>query len=252
MIRYEFAGGVATLTMERAPLNVLNIELLAILNRQLDEIAADPKVTVLLLRSSLEKGFSAGVDVADHVPEKVHQMLTSFHRAIRLIDRWNKISIAQVHGVCLGGAAELAFGCDLVIAEENAVFGFPEIDLGCFAPVAAAHLPNRVGWQIAAEYLFTGRRFGAKEAYNRGLVNAIAPAKELAKTASDYATAIASKSPAVLRISRRVMRESRETPFSQALWMSEEAYREQLLATEDCKEGLRSFQEKRPPKWTGK
>lgn len=252
MIRYEFQGGIATLTMERAPLNVFNIEFLTNLNRILDEVAADPKVHVVLVRSSLEKGFSAGVDVADHVPEKVHQMLTAFHRAIRLLDRWSKISVAQVHGICLGGAAELAFGCDLVVAEENAVFGFPEIDLGCFAPVAAANLSNRVGWHVAAEYLFTGRRFGAREAYNRGLVNAIAPAAELAKTAGDYASAIASKSPSVLRISRRVLRESREVPFAQALWASEEAYREQLLATEDCKEGIKAFQEKRPPKWMGK
>jgi len=226
--------------------------MLGVLNRLLDEIAAENKANVVVIRSGIAKGFSAGVDVADHVPEHVHQMLTSFHRAVRLLDRWNRVSIAQVHGVCLGGGAELAFACDLVVAGESADFGFPEIDLGCFPPVAAATLPNRIGWHAAAEFVLTGRRFGAIEARQRGLVNAAAPDAELEKLTEDYARALEAKSPAVLRITRRAMRESREVPFAQALWSCEEIYREQLLPTEDAKEGVRAYLEKRKPRWSGK
>lgn len=252
MIRYELKNGVAVLHLEAAPLNILGIEMLETLNRMLDEISADPKVQVVLLRSSIAKVFSAGAAVGDHMPDKVNKMLTAFHRVVRTLDRWNKVSVAEVDGICLGGGAELAFACDLVVASERTEFGFPEIDLGCFPPVAAASLANRIGWHFAADYVLTGRRFKANEAMQRGLVNRVVTEAELSKAAWDYAEALTQKSASVLRLTRRALRESREVPFAQALWACEEMFREQLIRSEDYNEGLQAFLEKRPARWSGR
>ena len=122
--------------------------------------------------------FSAGVDIKAHVPEQVHEMLTSFHAAIRTVINSRKVTIAQVEGACLGGGAELAAVCDMVYTARDARWGFPEIKLACFPPVAAVVLPALVGQKRASELILTGRQISGDEAVAIGLANRSANARK--------------------------------------------------------------------------
>ncbi len=115
------------------------------------------------------KAFSAGVDVAAHTPDKVEEMLAKFHGVIRALVATKKVTIAAVHGHCLGGGAELAMVCDMVYTTEDAQWGFPEIKLGCYPPVACAALAAIVGQKRAAELILTGRTISGREAAQIGL-----------------------------------------------------------------------------------
>src|SRR5204862_5476820 len=121
----------------------------------LAEIEADSKIYSIVFRGE-GKGFSAGVDVAAHTPDRVASMLEKFHAVIRALVASRKVTIAAVHGNCLGGGAELAMICDIVITSADATWGFPEINLGCFPPVAATALSALIGQKRAADLMLTG------------------------------------------------------------------------------------------------
>src|SRR5690606_10986236 len=134
----------ATIELARPPRNILDLGLLADLERAANELAADPELQVVLLRGS-ERAFSAGVSVQDHTPDKIDRMLASFHGAVRRLRALDAFTVALVDGHCLGGGLELATACDLVVATDRARFGLPEIRLGCYPPVALALYPRRIG-----------------------------------------------------------------------------------------------------------
>lgn len=243
---------VATLTLDRPPLNVLDLDLLEALNRATEELAAEGEdLQVLLLRSGCEKAFSAGVAVEDHVRERLEAMLETFHRSLTRLRETSAITVAAVHGHCLGGGMELALACDLVIASRDARFGQPEVKLGCYPPFAAALYPRRIGRGHTLDLLLTGRTLSAEEAELRGLVQRLAEPEELQEAARDLVAEIAAMSPAVTPRIKRAVRAA-ERPFAEALAESERIYREELAATEDMEEGLQAFMEKRPPVWRGK
>jgi cyclohexa-1,5-dienecarbonyl-CoA hydratase len=169
-VRLHREGRVATLTIDRPPLNILDIPTIDHLGAQLAEAAADPGILVIVLRGAGERGFSAGVAVQDHTPDRVGPMLDSLHATIRRLRDLDLITIAAVHGHCLGGGMELAMACDLVIASGDARFAQPEIELGCFPPVATALLPQRIGAGLTLDLALTGRMLTATEAERLGLV----------------------------------------------------------------------------------
>src|SRR4051812_1971169 len=148
-------GPVASITLRNPPLNVIDIRMMEEIAQVLAEIEALPRVSVLILTAE-GNVFSAGVDVAAHAPDKIEEMLSKFHGVIRSLVAAKKVTIASVHGLCLGGAAELAMICDLVYTSEDAEWGFPEIKLGCYPPVACTALAALVGQKRAAEMILTG------------------------------------------------------------------------------------------------
>ena len=158
------------LSCDHPPLNVIDIPMMEELAQSLAEIEARSDVSVIVL-SGEGKAFSAGVDVAAHTPDKVEEMLTKFHAVIRALVATKKVTIAAVHGHCLGGGAELAMVCDLVYTTASAQWGFPEIKLGCYPPVACTALAALVGQKRAAELILTGRTISGKEAAEIGLAN---------------------------------------------------------------------------------
>jgi cyclohexa-1,5-dienecarbonyl-CoA hydratase len=247
-VRVTREDRVARISLERPPLNVLDRALNARLAEVVRGCGADPEVAVIVLDGGASRGFSAGVEVADHVPERIEGMLADFHAAIRALWEADCPTLASVHGFALGGGFELAMACDLVIAEENARLGFPEIALGCYPPAAAAMLPARAGWSAACELVLTGEPFTAARALALGLVNHVCPVGTLAAETRRRIAPLLEKSPAVLREAKRALRLGAAPP-ADALAAIERRYLGPLMSLEDSREGIAAFLEKRPPRW---
>jgi cyclohexa-1,5-dienecarbonyl-CoA hydratase len=246
----EKRGRAAWVTLERPPLNVLNLELLKELNQVLSHFFTDTKTDIVGLQGAGEKAFSAGVDIQDHSRENVPEMLDTVHGVIRKLFALPQVTIAAIRGVCLGGGCELATSCDLVVASEESSFATPEIHVGCYPPVALARFSSLIGYHRAAEMILTGRRFSAEEAFRMGLVNRVYPKDRLQQGISELAEELLGKSGAVLRITLKGLRELSQRGFPQALKRSEEIYCHELLRTEDVNEGVQAFLQKRKPRWS--
>jgi len=239
------------MTLRHPPFNIIDIPMMEELSRCLAEIETRQDVCVIVLGGD-GKAFSAGVDVAAHTPDKVEEMLTKFHVVIRALVATKKVTIAKVHGHCLGGGAELAMVCDMAFTTESAQWGFPEIKLGCYPPVACTALPALVGQKLAAELVLTGRAISGKEAASIGLANRAVPESELASAVEEYIGHLRKLSPAALALAKKAFYAWDSVHFDKGLARAERVYFEDLMKTEDAREGIRAFIEKREPKWIGK
>jgi cyclohexa-1,5-dienecarbonyl-CoA hydratase len=179
-------------------------------------------------------------------------MLGAFHHVFRQLARADCVTIAAVHGHCLGGGLELASFCDFVIATESARFGQPEIKLGCFPPVAMVTLPDLVGPRVAMDLIMTGREISAQEALTMGIVTRVVPDASLDKPVRDFLTELRGLSPAVLKLTGKTLRRRMREDFEGELGKIEQVYLNQLMKTEDAREGVRAFLEKRPASWRGR
>lgn len=247
-IRSDCDGGVARITLARPPLNILDIEMMEELNGALGGLAGRPGLTALVVAAE-GKAFSAGVAVEDHQGERVKPMLEAFHQIFRRLAALEVPTVAAVQGAALGGGAELATFCDLVIASEKATLGQPEIKVGVFPPIAALHYPNRVGEARALQLLLSGEILAAREAERIGLVDRVVAPEELEGAVASAVARFTDKSAVVVRLTKRAVREARGRGFEQALAALEDLYENALMRTEDAQEGLRAFVEKRPPVW---
>jgi cyclohexa-1,5-dienecarbonyl-CoA hydratase len=242
------AGRIATLVLDRPPLNILDLSTIASLDAALSTLDA-PDLQVIFLRGAGPRAFSAGVAVQDHTPEKIDRMLAGLHGAIRRLDALPAVTVAAVHGHCLGGGMELALACDLVLATDDARFGQPEIELGCFPPVAAALYPRKIGAARTLELLLTGRTLSCAEAEALGLVTWRVAEGGLDLGIARVAADLTAKSAAVTRLAKRAVRAGRDRGFPASLAETERLYLEDLARTEDMEEGLAAFLAKRPPEW---
>jgi cyclohexa-1,5-dienecarbonyl-CoA hydratase len=250
-ISLDIQGGVARIGLRNLPLNVVDVPMMEELSHALSEIEAQPGVCVIVL-SGEGKAFSAGVDVAAHTPDKVEEMLTKFHGVVRALIAAKKVTIASVHGHCLGGGAELAMVCDIVFTADDAQWGFPEIKLGCYPPVACTALAALVGQKHAADLILTGRTISGEEAAAIGLANRALPTSGLEAAVEESVRQLLQLSPAALAIAKKAFYAWDSMHFDKGLARAEKIYFEELIKTEDANEGVRAFMEKRQPKWTGK
>jgi cyclohexa-1,5-dienecarbonyl-CoA hydratase len=250
-IALEILPPVARVVLRHPPLNVIDVAMMEELAGSLAEIEARPDVSVIVFSGS-GKGFSAGVDVAAHVPGKIEEMLSRFHAVIRALVASRKVTIAAVHGVCLGGGAELAMVCDLVYTTESAQWGFPEIKLGCYPPVACTALAALVGQKRAADLILTGRSISGKDAMEMRLANRAVPEGELNAAVEECLGGLRKLSPAALAITKKASYAWDSMHFDKGLARAERIYLDELMKTEDAQEGVRAFMEKREPEWTGK
>ena len=247
----ETSGSVARIALQNPPLNVIDIPMMEELGRALAEIEANAAIAAIVI-SGMGNAFSAGVDVAAHTPDKVEQMLARFHGVIRALVATKKVTTAAVHGHCLGGGAELAMVCDLVYTTDEAQWGFPEIKLGCYPPVACTALAALVGQKRAADLILTGRTITGREAAEIGLATSSVPQSELSRPVDDSLSRLMGLSPAALAIAKKASYAWDSMHFDKGLARAEKTYFEDLMKTADANEGIRAFMEKRSPKWTGK
>jgi len=247
----DFAPPVARLTLANPPVNVIDVSMMDELVAALEQIEQRPEISIIVLAGS-ERAFSVGVDVKAHTPDKVPEMLGKFHSVIRSLLASRKLTVAAVRGNCLGGGAELALVCDLVYTSAAATWGFPEITLACFPPVAAVALSAVVGQKRAADLTLTGRIFKGEEAAAMGLANAAVADSEV-ETEVEKAVARAAKlSPAALAMAKKAFYAWDAIHLDKGLARAEKIYIDELMATEDAKEGIQAFIEKRQPRWKGK
>ncbi len=239
----------ASLTLNQPPLNILDLALLAELDLRLSELEREPDLQIVFVRGAGERAFSAGVSIHDHTPEKLDRMLLGFHGALRRLRALDAFTIALVDGHCLGGGFELALACDFRLATERAKFALPEIQLGCFPPVAAALLPQKLGTGRTLELMLTGRAIDAARALELGLVDEVVTAGALVDRAEGLASAVRAQSAAATRLAKRAVRAGLERPFDAALGAAERLYLDHLARTEDMVEGIDAFLAKRPPSW---
>jgi cyclohexa-1,5-dienecarbonyl-CoA hydratase len=249
-VRVESEGPLRRLVLDRPPLNVLDIALMRELGTVLAEMESDGEASVLLLTGE-GKAFSAGVDVADHTADRVHEMMDALHSALIRVASLEMPVIAAVNGAALGGGLELALACDIVLAREGAKLGQPEIKLGVFPPFAAAVLPRRIGVAATMDLCLTGRTVVAEEAHRLGIVQHVLPRESFAEDATAYARELASLSPPVLRLAKRAIVGGLDTTTAEALHRAERIYLDQLMELDDAQEGLAAFLEKRAPRWKG-
>ena len=250
-IALDFQPPVARLTLANGPLNIIDMAMMDELRAALEQVESRSDVSILILAGS-EKAFSAGVSVAEHTPDKVHSMLAEFHSVVRALLATKKVTVAAVRGSCLGGGAELALVCDMVYTASSAKWGFPEITLACFPPVAVVALAAVVGQKRAAELVLSGRIFSGEEAQAIGLANVALPDPELAARVDDSVARLAKLSPAALALTKKALYAWDAMHFDKGLARAEKIYLEELMATADAPEGIRAFMEKRQPVWKGK
>jgi len=246
----EIAPPVARIALRHPPLNVIDIPMMEELAAALTEVEVRADVSVVVL-SGEGKAFSAGVDVAAHTPDKVADMLTKFHAVIRALVASKKVTIAQVYGHCLGGGAELAMVCDLVYTAQTAQWGFPEIKLGCYPPVACTALAALVGQKHAVELILTGQTITGRKAAEIGLATRACAEERLPGAVEECVRQLQQLSPAALAVTKKAVYAWDAMHFDKGLARAEKIYLEELMKKADAREGISAFMEKREPRWMG-
>lgn len=249
-VKLSAEHGVIKLIVSRPPLNVLSINFMRQFEKELRNADTISDARVLAIVSA-SKAFCAGVDIADHTAERTEEMLTVFHGLIRLLYEFPIPTVAIVNGAALGGGFELALSCDIILASEKARFAVPEITLGVFPPVAMAFLPRVIGYKKASELIFTGTSLSAVEGQQLGLVNAVYPVDELEVATEGFLAKFRNLSRTSLIETKRAFRQTSLCgDLNEALQVAEKNYLQQLMLTDDAKEGIAAFMEKREPMWS--
>ena len=249
-IAFNDAGTRAALTLFHAKGNIITAAMVEALASALDDVARNPHVKLVTI-SGAGADFSFGASIPEHTPDRIATVLPAMHSLIEQLLDMPAPTAAVVRGRCLGGGFELALACDLIFAAEGAEFGLPEIALGVFPPAAAALLAGRVGGARATRAILTGESRGADEWQRAGLLELLAPARDL-ETAVDrwFEIHFAPRSAAALRHAAAAARHGLLAHVRATLPALERLYLNDLMRKHDAAEGIAAFLAKRPPRWS--
>ena len=247
-LKYEMTDAVARITLDRPKFNMMNIEMMDELNGLFEGLSREDNLKCIVLYAE-GKHFCTGVEVADHKPDKVGDMIATFNRIFELTEQIEVPIIASVQGYCLGGGMELAIACDVIVAAESAQFGQPEIKVGFFPPYAAMRLPQLVGPARAIEICTTGKFYSAADARQMGMAGYVSKDDQLGETTAEIVKEIQTNSPLIIRLNKRAVRQHLGLAFKPALAGVSDLFLNTLMKTEDTLEGIASYEEKRKPVW---
>jgi cyclohexa-1,5-dienecarbonyl-CoA hydratase len=247
-IEFSILDGVARLQLNRPPANLLSIDVMEDIVHAIDSIEYDKDVKLLVF-SAGGKYFSAGFELTDHLGDRGYLMLEAFRRIFEGLERIDKPCLAIVAGQALGAGSLLAAGCDMVLAAASAKFGHPETKAGVFNTVAAVLLPRLVGRKKAFDLIMGGANISAEEAERIGLITRSVPDAELEAAAGAVVKRFQEKSAMAVQSVRSAIVGALDRPFEDAMRHAEDIYLNQLMVSEDAKEGLRAVVEKRKPTW---
>jgi enoyl-CoA hydratase/carnithine racemase len=253
-VTYEKRDGVAVVTLNRPEkLNALSREVLGDLLEVLEAVSRDPEVRAVVIAGA-GRGFCAGADVSEFTKDlrEVGEFIDLGRRVFELLETMGKPVVAAVHGFALGGGFELALSCDLIVAAEGTQLGSPEINLGIVPGWGATQkLLATVGPYKTRELVLLGDRITAEEALRLGIVNRVVPVDRVLDEAVAVARRLAEKSPVALAAAKGIINRSLRTLTSAGLEIERSTFME-VASTEDAREGVRAFLEKRKPQWRGR
>jgi enoyl-CoA hydratase len=253
-VRVEREDGVAVLIIDRQEkLNALDPQVTEEIGQSLLELEAEGPRTIIVTGAG-ERSFVAGADISAMSvmdPLEAKRFSEIGHAAMALLDRSPVPTIAAIGGFALGGGCEVALACDIRVAAENATFGFPEVSLGILPGMGATQrLPRLIGPALAKELIFTGRRIGAEEAREIGLVNRVVPRGEALSTARELAAEIAANAPLAVRHAKSATNRALDVDLVSGLEYEADQFA-LLFSTEDAREGMGAFAERRKPEFKG-
>src|SRR6266404_9854174 len=251
-IQFDTSTFIARLTLNHPPYNVLTVPMMAEIAEAIEGLSSRSDIKAILLKTSSQKMFSAGISLEDSKSDRVFQTLDAFNRVFNAIRDISKPLVVVVNGPAIGAGSELvAFG-DMVIATSNAKFAQPEVKLGIFPPFAAVMLPQMIGPKKTYELILTGEALSAEEAQHLGFVNRVVPEAQLDSYVETIINKIGEFSGPVLEVTKKVIASSQGLPLHEAMKKSQDIYLNQLQALEDVQEGIRAVLEKRKPVWKNK
>ena len=255
-IIYEKQEKVAIVTLNRPKaLNALNKPTLAEVHDALQDAESDKNIQVIVISGSGDKAFSAGADISEiqHLsPLEAVNYALSVQEHHRFMECLKRPIIAKINGFCLGGGMEVALACDFRIASDRSKFSLPEVNLAVLPGAGGTQrLVRLIGKTKAMELDMLGSQIDANEAYRLGLLNQVVPVEELDKAVDEFVQKLLSKSPALLEIFKRLINNGINMDLDRALYYEAQSFGA-ALATEDSKEGIKAFIEKRKPDFKGK
>ena len=251
----ETRDGVATVTLNRPEVrNALNQKMVGEIEAALADLEADPAARVIVLKGAGDRAFCAGADlrgVGDRGSTlQARESFSGLPRILEAMARMKTPTIAQVHGYALAGGCGLAVGCDLVVAADDAVFGLPEIRVGVLPLIVMAPILRAAGRKRAMLMILSGEQVPAREAYEMGLVSRLVPRAELDGAVASLAGTLAGLSPTALGLAKEAAAAASGMEYGAALRYLRELTTLVFLS-DDAREGIAAFFEKRPPRWTG-
>jgi len=247
-VHLDIAQGVARITLNRPPANVLSIDMMQELVDALESLEYQRDVKLMTLFGG-GKYFSAGFELNDHLGDRAYLMLEGFRHIFEALAKVDKPTLAVVAGPALGAGCLLAGSCDIVLAAQSAKFAHPEIRGGVFNTVSAALLPRLVGRKRAYEMLLLGTGLTAADAERIGLITRAVPDERLDAEVAAVIQRFQESSAPVVQLARRAIAGGLDLPFAEAVSHAEDVYLNQLMGTQDVEEGLRAVAEKRKPAW---
>ena len=255
LVRVELAGRVATVSLDRPEaLNAISTELAVALADAVEPLGTDPAVRAVVLTGAGERAFCVGADLKQRAGLDDHGWFVqreAFRRGFAAVRRCPLPTVAAVAGFALGGGTELALACDLVVAAEDATFGLPEVRLGLVPAGGGTQLlARRVGRAAARDLVLTGRRVGAAEALALGLADRVVPPAEVRAAATALAAEIAANAPTAVRMAKWALEVGADLPLEAAMEVEDQAWRRAVLS-EDRREGIAAWVQKREPHWPG-
>jgi enoyl-CoA hydratase/carnithine racemase len=254
-VRVEVAGRVATVTLDRPEaLNAISTELALDLAAAVEPLGVDPGVGAVVLTGAGDRAFCVGADLKQRAgfdDQGWFVQREAFRRGFAAVRRCPLPTVAAVRGFALGGGTELAISCDLVVAATDATFGLPEVRLGLVPAGGGTQLlVRRVGRSAARDRVRTGRRVGAAEALELGLADRVVPGGEVLAAATALAAEVAGNAPTAVRMAKWALEVGADLPLEAAMEVEDQAWRRAVLS-DDRREGIAAWVEKRDPRWPG-
>lgn len=252
MIDYEVRDNVAEIRFNNPPVNAIDEAFMDALIAALERAKADSAVRAVIISSAIPGRFCAGLDLPNFLrsaPSDAHAIVAKIYSQVGEVQAGlGKPSIAAITGAARGAGMSIAITCDVMLAADDATFGYPELDVGLLPAIHYTHLPRIVGRYRAFELLFTGRSFGVDEAMALGLISRAVPEAELMGEARKLAQVFARKSPQLMKLGKDAFVRATNNGYREGAAAAVDLV-STVFGTEDCKEGLAAFGEKRRPQW---